>query len=358
MRIALGLARRGLGNCWPNPAVGCVLVREGRIVGRGWTQPGGRPHAETEALTRAGDAARGATAYVTLEPCSHQGKTPPCADALADAGVRRVVVACHDPDPRVAGRGIDRLRGDGIEVIDDVLPEAAKAVTRGHISRIVDRRPFVALKTATSLDGRIATRSGDSQWITGPAARQSGHLIRSRHDAVLTGIGTVLADDPRLTCRLPGVAKRPPVRVVLDSAGRFPAACRLATQPEDGPVWLFVGPGAYGRRPIPDHVDVIETPSADARIDFGAVMHMLAERGLTRVLVEAGAAVTATALASGLVDRLYWFRAGQVIGGDGLAATGPMGIDRLADTPRYRIETSRALGADRLDIFEREQGKD
>lgn len=356
MRVALGLARRGLGNCWPNPAVGCALVKAGRVVGRGWTQPGGRPHAETEALARAGAAARGATAYVTLEPCSHHGKTAPCVDALVAAGVRRVVVACRDPDPRVSGTGMGRLIAEGIGIADDVLAEEGRAVARGHILRITQRRPHVALKTATSLDGRIATRTGDSQWITGPAARRTGHLLRAAHDAILTGIGTVLADDPRLTCRLAGVAKRPPVRVVLDSGGRFPSSCRLATEPADGPVWLFVKPGAigsgaYGSGPIPDHIEVIETPSAGERIDFGAVMHILAERGITRVLVEAGAALTASALESGLVDTLYWFRAARTIGGDGLAAAGPIGVERLADARAYRLANSRGVGDDRLDVY-------
>lgn len=351
MRLALGLARRGLGNCWPNPAVGCVLVKAGRIVGRGWTQPGGRPHAEVEALGRAGAAAAGATAYVSLEPCSHHGKTPPCVDALVAAGVRRVVVACRDPDPRVAGAGMDRLIAEGIEIADDVLAAEGRATARGHVLRITERRPYVALKTATSIDGRIASRTGDSQWITGDAARRMGHLLRARHDAVLTGIGTVLADDPRLTCRLPGVAKRPPVRVVLDSGGRFPPTCRLATDGADGPVWLFVKPGAGAAGPIPDHIDVIETPSAGERIDFGAVMHILAERGITRVLVEAGAAVSASALAAGLVDTLYWFRAGRLIGGDGLPAAGPLGHDRLTDLPGFRLADSRPVGDDRLDIY-------
>lgn len=353
MQVALGLARRGLGNCWPNPAVGCVLVRADRIVGRGWTQPGGRPHAETEALARAGELANGATAYVTLEPCSHHGKTPPCADALIEAGVRRVVVACTDPDERVSGRGLSRLEAAGVEVETDVLNAAGQQVGRGHLLRISDRRPYVALKTATSMDGRIATRTGDSQWITGAAARRVGHLLRSRHDAVVTGIGTVLADNPRLTCRLPGVARRAPLRVILDSGGRLPDDSHLVQNAEDGPVWLFVKPGAYRRARIPDHIDVIETPAASDRIDFGAVMHILAERGVGRVLVEAGAAVTASALASQLVDTLYWFRAARLIGGDGLPATASLGIDRLADALSYRLASSRALGENRLDILER-----
>src|SRR5689334_20006331 len=213
MRAALALARRGLGTVWPNPAVGCVIVSDGRVVGRGWTQPGGRPHGETEALRRAGEAARRATAYVSLEPCCHWGKTPPCVDALIAAGVRRVVVALEDPDPRVAGRGIARLRDAGVEVETGVCTEEAAEINAGFFCRLRLGRPLVTLKLATSLDGRIATRSGESQWITGPPARERSHLLRATHDAILVGTETVIADDPQLTCRLPGLADRSPVRV-------------------------------------------------------------------------------------------------------------------------------------------------
>jgi diaminohydroxyphosphoribosylaminopyrimidine deaminase/5-amino-6-(5-phosphoribosylamino)uracil reductase len=199
MRAALALARRGLGNAWPNPAVGCVLVKEGRVIGRGWTQPGGRPHAETEALRRAGDAARGATAYVTLEPCSHHGRTPPCCEALAEAGITRVVMAMRDPDPRVNGRGLAMLRGAGIAVEEGLLEAEARALNAGFFRRIQAGMPVVTLKLASTLDGRIATASGESRWITGAAARREVHALRARHDAILVGSGTVLADDPDLT---------------------------------------------------------------------------------------------------------------------------------------------------------------
>ncbi|MGY4803023.1 bifunctional diaminohydroxyphosphoribosylaminopyrimidine deaminase/5-amino-6-(5-phosphoribosylamino)uracil reductase RibD, partial [Teichococcus aerofrigidensis] len=214
MRAALALAARGLGNTWPNPAVGCVIVKEGVVVGRGWTAPGGRPHAETEALRRAGAAARGATAYVTLEPCCHWGRTPPCADALIAAGVARVVVAMQDPDPRVDGAGLRRLREAGIAVASGMLEAEARALNAGFLKRLASGLPLLTLKLATTLDGRIATRAGESQWITGPAARRAAHALRGRHDAVLVGSGTALADDPDLTCRLPGFAPVPTVRVV------------------------------------------------------------------------------------------------------------------------------------------------
>ena len=223
MGAALALASRGIGNVWPNPAVGCLIVRDDIIVGRGWTRPGGRPHAETEALQQAGEAARGATAYVTLEPCAHHGKTPPCADALIAAGVARVVVALDDPDDRVNGRGLTRLSEAGIAVDVGVCADKARSLNAGFLTRVTLDRPFVAIKAATSLDGRIATGTGESQWITGEAARRRGHLLRATHDAIMIGRGTLERDDPALTCRLPGLEARSPVRVVLDSSGRYAA---------------------------------------------------------------------------------------------------------------------------------------
>ena len=226
MRLALALAGRGLGNVWPNPAVGCVLVREGRIVGRGWTQPGGRPHAERRALDQAGAEARGATAYVTLEPCSHHGKTPPCAEGLIGAGVARVVSAMTDPDPRVAGRGHAMLRAAGITVDEGLLEPEARALQAGFLSRIERGRPWIAVKLATSLDGRIALGNGESQWITSAEARARVHALRARFDAVLVGGGTARADDPLLTVRGFQPA-RAPVRVVASARLDLPRG-RLA----------------------------------------------------------------------------------------------------------------------------------
>src|SRR5919202_3451652 len=238
MLAALGLARRGLGNTWPNPTVGCVIVNDGRVVGRGWTQPGGRPHAETEALARAGDAARGATAYVTLEPCSHWGRTPPCCDALVRAGIRRVVVATGDPDPRVDGRGLARLRAAGVIVELGLLGQEARRLNAGFARRITRGLPLVTLKLATTLDGRIATSGGESQWITGPEARREAHAIRARHDAILVGSGTVLADDPELTARIPGMARVKLARVVADSRLRTPLASRLIRTAREVQTWI------------------------------------------------------------------------------------------------------------------------
>src|SRR5579864_840444 len=238
MRAALALARRGLGTVWPNPAVGCVILKDGRVVGRGWTQKGGRPHAETEALARASEAAKGATAYVSLEPCSHHGRTPPCAEALVAAGVARVVAAVEDPDPRVSGSGIARLKAAMIAVETGVCAADAEEVNAGFFCRVEHRRPLVTLKLATSLDGRIATASGESRWITGLAARERAHLLRATHDAVLVGTGTALADDPQLTCRLPGLENRSPVRIVIDRHLRLPVTLHLLAEADQVRTWV------------------------------------------------------------------------------------------------------------------------
>ncbi|MCW5730008.1 MAG: bifunctional diaminohydroxyphosphoribosylaminopyrimidine deaminase/5-amino-6-(5-phosphoribosylamino)uracil reductase RibD [Alphaproteobacteria bacterium] len=357
MRLALGLARRGLGRTWPNPAVGCVLVRDGRIVGRGLTQPGGRPHAETIALAGAGAAAAGATAYVSLEPCSHHGRTPPCADALVKAGVRRVVIALEDPDPRVRGGGRAVLQKAGIAVEEGLLVDEAREVNAGFMMRVQSGRPLVALKTASSLDGRIATGAGESRWITGQPARDFGHLLRARHDAVMVGIGTALADDPELTCRLPGLVARQPVRIVLDSQARLPLRSRLVRTAGAGPVWLLHGPGAQ-----PRHLEALRQagieclglPAAsDGRVDLMAAMRELGARGLTSLLAEGGGALAAGLARYGLIDRLHWFRAGILLGGDGLPAVGPFGLSELARAPGFRCVSRRRLGEDMLESWYR-----
>lgn len=354
MRAALALARRGLGNVWPNPAVGCVIVHAGRVVGRGWTQPGGRPHAETEALAMAGALARGATAYVTLEPCSHHGKTPPCADALVAAGISRVVVAVEDPDPRVSGRGIARLREAGLTVLSGVMAEEAAELNAGFLSRITRRRPLVTVKLATTLDGRIATHSGESRWITGAAARQAGHLLRAENDAIMVGSGTVLADDPELTCRLPGLEDRSPVRVVVDGRLRLPLTSKLVSSANDVATWVLTLEGAEeNRREAYEEagVDVVELPGDDNGVDLAAALDVLGESGITRVLAEGGAHLTASLLRLGLVDRLVWFRAPRLIGGDGLPAAVSFGVDHLSQTPGFECVDVRPLGADILEIY-------
>jgi diaminohydroxyphosphoribosylaminopyrimidine deaminase/5-amino-6-(5-phosphoribosylamino)uracil reductase len=355
MRAALGLARRGLGQVAPNPAVGCVIVAEGHVVGRGFTQPGGRPHAETEALREAGGRARGATAYVTLEPCSHHGKTPPCADALVAAGIGRAVVAVTDPDPRVSGRGIERLREAGIAVTEGVCEAEAREVNEGFFRKVADGRPMVTLKVATSLDGMIGASGGDSRWITGEEARRFGHLLRARHDAVLTGIGTVLADDPAMNCRIEGLEHRSPVRVVADSTLRTPMDSHLVRTARHIPLWLVTTEQAaqgLGGRYRDAGAEVIAVPGADG-LDMRAVLRLLAERGVTRVLAESGRAVAGSLLRAGLVDRIAWFRAPAVIGGDGLTAVDSLGIVKVAAMPRFTLAGRAQLGQDVLETYRR-----
>jgi diaminohydroxyphosphoribosylaminopyrimidine deaminase/5-amino-6-(5-phosphoribosylamino)uracil reductase len=315
MAAALALAGRGRGRCAPNPNVGCIIVRDDRVVGRGWTQPGGRPHAEAMALAQAGGQSRGATCYVTLEPCAHESpRGPACSDLLIDAGVARVVAAIEDPDPRTAGTGFARLAAAGIAVIRDISTDAARRSMAGFLTRQASRRPFVTLKLATSLDGCIAQRDGESRWITGPESRAHAHLERARHEAILVGRGTLAADAPRLDVRLPGLEPRSPRRVLLTS--------RPTERPSG---W-----------------SVITSPQAIG--DLAGVDHLL---------VEGGAATAAAFLAADLVDRLLLYRAPILIGG-GLAAPGDIGLARLADAHgRWHPVDSRQLGSDRLEVYER-----
>jgi diaminohydroxyphosphoribosylaminopyrimidine deaminase / 5-amino-6-(5-phosphoribosylamino)uracil reductase len=360
MRAALSLARRGLGSTWPNPSVGCVVVRDGQVVGRGWTQPGGRPHAETEALARAGEAARGATAYVTLEPCSHWGRTPPCCDALIAAGIARVVVAAGDPDPRVDGRGLRRLREAGVVVEQGLLEAEARAVIAGFVRRITRGLPLVTLKLATSLDGRIATATGESRWITGSAARRAAHGLRANHDAVLVGSGTALADDPDLSCRVPGMAPVPIARVVADTRLRTPLGSRLVTTARAVPTWIATRTGQPPSALAPylaAGVEVLPVRAKEDGLDLHALLGALAQRGVTRVLAEGGAGVAAGLLRAGLVDRVAWFHAPGVMGGDGMPAVRPLPLKSLSAMPRFRRVASRAVGEDWLTEFEREDSE-
>lgn len=351
MRLALRLAQRGLGRVWPNPAVGCVIVdARGAIVGQGWTQDGGRPHAETEALRQAGVLARGATAYVTLEPCAHQGQTGPCAEALLAAGVTRVVSACEDPDPRVAGRGHATLKEGGVEVLSGVLQSEARALNAGFMSRIQKQRPFVTLKLASTLDGKIALPSGESKWITGEAARAHAHLVRAQHDAVLVGIGTVLADDPELTCRLPGVDHRRLIRVVADSRARLPIASKLAQGATRQPVWLLTGPKAETAPLQASNVRIMSVAAPEGQLDLKDALRALADAGLTRVLVEGGARLASSLLKSGLADQLLWYRAPCVMG-DGASAVSGLGVSRLAEMPRVMRKETIRLGEDVLETY-------
>jgi diaminohydroxyphosphoribosylaminopyrimidine deaminase / 5-amino-6-(5-phosphoribosylamino)uracil reductase len=394
MSLALALGRRGLGNTWPNPAVGAVVVRhdgEPIIIGRGWTQPRGRPHAETEALRRAGAAARGATLYATLEPCSHQGKTPPCTDAIIAAGIMRVVSAIEDPNA-LAGRGHALLRASGIAVDVGIGAAEARRAHAGHIRRVCDHRPHILLKLAVSADGKVGLAGRKPAAITGEAARAHVHLIRAMNDAILIGIGTALADDPLLTCRLPGMAARSPVRVVLDPGLRLPTTAALVRSATETPVWVIAGEGAPMQAeavlaargvevfrlpatfsgngeggflaPQPDARTLQAAPilgeapqSAAPRtyrgFDLLAVLHLLAERGITRLMVEGGPTVAAALLRSDLIDEAALLRSRIAIGPGGIDALEGMPLDALAASRKLRSVAVETVGEDTIETFER-----
>jgi diaminohydroxyphosphoribosylaminopyrimidine deaminase/5-amino-6-(5-phosphoribosylamino)uracil reductase len=348
MALALALGRRGQGRVWPNPAVGCVVVKGSRLLGRAWTADGGRPHAETQALAQAGGEARGATAYVTLEPCAHHGRTPPCAEAVVAAGVARVVVACGDPDPRVAGRGLAILRAAGIEVVSGIREAEARADHAGFLLRVTEGRPFVTLKLAASLDGRIATASGESRWITGAQSRALVHAMRARHDAVLVGGGTARADDPQLTVR--GMGERPqPVRVVMARDLNLPANGQLGRTAREVPLWLLHDAcieaveawEALGARCLRCEV-------GERGLDLGSALRVLAGEGITRVFCEGGGQVAAGLLRERLVDELVVFHAGLALGAEGRSMVGGLDLDRLAEAPRLRLVEIREVGGDLL----------
>jgi diaminohydroxyphosphoribosylaminopyrimidine deaminase/5-amino-6-(5-phosphoribosylamino)uracil reductase len=357
MRLAIRVAARGRGTTAPNPSVGCVLVKEGRLIARGWTQPGGRPHAEAVALSAADGAAEGCTAYVSLEPCAHVGRTPPCAKALIAAGVARVVIAARDPDPRVDGNGARMLREAGIEVREGVCREAAERDLAGFLGRVRDGLPRVTLKLATSLDARIATREGESKWITGEASRRMVHGLRARHDAILTGVGTILADDPMLNCRLPGLAGRSPDRVVLDSRLRTPVSSALVTSARDIKTMIIAtsaAPATSEHGLAERGVEVIHLPWDEAgRVAPREALKALGGRGTTSVFIESGSEIATSFLAADLVDELVWFRAPMLIGGDGKPAVEGLGIDALRLAPGFRCVDARPVGEDVVETYRR-----
>jgi diaminohydroxyphosphoribosylaminopyrimidine deaminase/5-amino-6-(5-phosphoribosylamino)uracil reductase len=358
MQLALALGRRGQGRTWPNPAVGAVIVKDGVIVGRGWTQPGGRPHAEVEALRRAGDAARGGTLYATLEPCSHFGKSPPCADAVIAAGITRVVSAIEDPNPEVAGQGHARLRAAGIAVDIGVGATEAAHDHAGHFRRIRGRRPHVILKLAVSTDDKIGAAGGKPVAVTGEETRSRIHLLRAQCDAILVGIGTALADDPLLTCRLPGMAARSPVRVILDRALRLPGTSRLVHSARETPLWVFASalaeaPAAAKLGAAGTHVFHVDTATAPPGLDLGQVLHTLAGKGITRLLVEGGARVAASFVAADLVDEAWLLRGPKAIGESGVAALDALPLAALTESPFLKLRASETLQQDNLTIYER-----
>ena len=359
MDLALALGRRGQGRTWPNPAVGAVIVNDGVIVGRGWTQPGGRPHAEPEALARAGGAARGATLYVTLEPCSHHGKSPPCADAIIAAGISRVVSAIEDPNPEVGGQGHARLRAAGIKVDVGLCAIEAARDHAGHFLRVREKRPFVILKLAVSADDKIAAAGHRTVTITGEAAKARVHLLRAQSDAILVGIGTVLADEPLLTVRLPGLEAQSPVRVVLDRALRIPGTSRLVHSARSHPLWVMTSDmseapaamklGAAGAQVI----RVATAKSPPSGLDLKAVLNALSERGITRLMVEGGAKVASSFITSGFVDEVWLLRGSENIGADGIGALDAQPLSVITQSPHWRPRATEHMDKDTLTIYER-----
>ena len=356
MRHSLSIGSRGLGRAWPNPSVGCIIVSDGKVVGRGATSCGGRPHAEANALLAAGPRAKGAAAYVTLEPCSHVGETNSCAKLLAEEGIARVVFAAEDPDPRVSGRGARMLRESGVQVAGGCLRQQATLANLGFFLRILEKRPLVALKIAASTDGRIASAGGQSQWITGKAARRRVHAIRAKFDAIAVGRGTVEADDPLLTVREIG-SGHSPVRIFFDSGLRTSPANRLAESARKHALWIVHCEGS-GRESAKRWNDIgaLTIPckrTPYGRVDIRDAMRELANRGLTRILCEGGATLAAALLSADLVDELFCFTAGIALGADGLPAVGRTPWQTLNDSPRFELAEIATSGDDVLHRWHR-----
>lgn len=354
MDLAFSLGRRGLGNTWPNPAVGAVIVKDGIIVARGWTQPGGRPHAEVEALRRAKKDAQGATLYVTLEPCSHQGKSPPCADAIIRAGIVRVVSALEDPNPEVAGKGHEKLRARGIVVDVGLGADEARRAHAGHIARMTKQRPHVMLKMAISADGKVGLAGRKPAALSGEAARDRVFQLRGRSDAILVGVGTVLSDNPHLTCRLPGMEEQSPVRIVLDAQLRVPLSTAVVATVRETPTWVFASRKAST---IAEEIlqqrgcKVFRVEEKDGRLDLDHVLKTLAGEGIGRLMVEGGPTVAAALVEAGLVDEAVLVRSEKTIGEDGIAPLEGMPLDAL--TNGLHARGSETLGPDTIETYER-----
>ncbi len=345
MKSALSLARRGLGRTAPNPSVGCIIVKGGVVIARARTADKGRPHAETIALSAADKQAKGATLYVSLEPCAHHGQTPPCVDVIIKAGISRVVIGAKDVDPRVAGKSIAKLKSHKIEVVSGILEDECNALNIGFINRIIKNRPFVTLKIACSLDGKIALSSGQSQWITGELARAHTHQVRSRHDAILVGIGTVLADNPSLTTRING-GSHEVVRVVLDSDLRIPVDSKLVLAAQNTPLRIFHSASTGGA--LTDAGAALH--QADCK-DLVSVLELLAEQGITRLLVEGGAEIHASFLRANLCDELLIYRAPKILGGSAKSCFADLNVDILANSYNFKRCSFQNLGDDMLEIY-------
>ncbi len=359
LRAALGLARRGEGQCWPNPSVGCVLVQQGQAgafcIAQGHTAAGGRPHAETEALKnipphirKEPGALQNITLYVTLEPCAHHGKTPPCTDAIIAAGIERVVVGMLDPDKRVSGAGIKRLQEAGIETMLLELPEIEDFYSGYRQSR-GKQRPAVSVKIASSLDGASALSNGESQWITNQQARNYGHLLRARHDAILIGAGTLRQDNPALTCRLAGMEDTSPLPVIIGGKQPLPSSCKIF---EAGQKFILALPKGQKIPSLPATAQLLQLESkSKGEIDLSSLLHELGQIGLTRVLVEGGPRLIASFLQAGLVDDLYWFKAPLLLGGDAQASIGGLSLDKLVKAPKLILQKRIMLGRDSCEQY-------
>lgn len=350
MRQALSLIPPILGTTAPNPAVACVLVKDGKIISTGVTQKQGRPHAEAVALQAAGAEAKGATLYVTLEPCCHQGKTPPCTDAIIQAGICHVVIAVKDPYPLVNGKGIETLQAAGIEVTYGIGTPEATELNRGFFSVQSKARPWVTLKLAMSLDSKMATHTGQSQWITSETSRHYVHLLRSQHDAVLTGIGTVLSDNPLLTCRTPETSHKQPIRVILDTHLRIPATSHLIETAGEIPCWIYTH--LSSSPPVLSKAQIIPAPITPAKqLDLSFILHDLVSRGITSLLVESGRHLTQSFLEAELVDELVILRAPLLIGQNGLPALAIRDTDTLGSCPRLKLHQLTSLGEDVIETY-------
>lgn len=360
MNHALALAYRAVGSTAPNPSVGCVIVRDGKVIGSAHTAKGGRPHAETQALAEAGNAANGATAYVTLEPCAHFGITPPCADALIKAGIKRVVIATLDPFHEVNGKGAAILRNAGIEVLTGICESQARKINEGFFSVQQKGRPFITLKTATSMDGKIALKDGASKWITCEASRNYVHLMRAHNDAVITGIKTIIADDPAFTCRLPGMSDRSPIRIVLDSNLSLPEESQIVQTAKITPCWIATLEETIATKSQKaldlekSGVRLITVNKArNGKICIEDTMQKLGKNGINNAMIEAGSSINTAALNFNVVDKIYWFRAPIIIGNDGMPAFIGMDIKNLTTKNGFIITENKAIGTDSLEILAR-----
>lgn len=352
MRVALAEASKGVGRTSPNPAVGAVVVKDGAIVARGYHRRAGTPHAEVHALAAAGGRARGADLYVTLEPCNHTGRTPPCTRAVLEAGISRVVIGMPDPNPGVAGGGAAYLQSRGVEVVSGVLEAACRKINRPFVKQVITGLPWVTMKVGMSLDGRIAASSGQSKWITNQESRRQAHRLRDRTDAILVGVGTVLADDPSLTTCLPGKRGRDPERIILDTNLRISSTAKILNQQSSAATRIFCREGLpperlkslAGKNAMITPVPV----SLTGLLDLQSVLAVLGKSGMNTLLVEGGSRVHAAFLKEGLVDEIKCFVAPFFIGGDGIPAVGALGLEAVNDARRFRVERTRRFGDDLL----------